>query len=91
MGHIIFLLGMLSLVLHIECTEIAVVQSLSHVQLSVIPGTAVHQAALSMALPRQEYQSGLLRPPPRDVPDPGTELEYPALTGRFLTTEQSEY
>ena len=62
MGHIIFLLGMLSLVLHIECTEIAVVQSLSHVQLSVILGTAVHKAALSMALPRQEYQEWVATP-----------------------------
>ena len=26
-------------------------------------------------------------PSPRDLPDPGIELAYPALAGRFLTTE----
>ena len=55
------------------------------------PWTAAHQAPLSMGFPRQEYESGLLCPPPGDVPDPGIELESPALTGRFFITEQPEY
>ena len=32
-----------------------------------------HQAPVSMGFPRQEYQSGLPFPPPRDLPDPGIE------------------
>ena len=42
-----------------------------------------------MGFSRQEYWSGLLWPPPGDLPDPGiepTSLESPALAGRFLTT-----
>ena len=38
---------------------------------------------------RKEYWSGLLFPPPGDLPDPGIELafpESPALAGGFLTT-----
>ena len=34
---------------------------------------AVHQAPLSMGFSRQEYWSGLLFPPPGDLPDPGME------------------
>ena len=48
------------------------------------------QASLSMGFPKQEYWSGLIFPPPRDLPDPGTELTSPmssALAGRFLITE----
>ena len=46
------------------------------------------QAPLSMGFSRQEYCSGLLCPPPRDLPDPGIEpmsLIFPALTGRLFT------
>ena len=42
-----------------------------------------------MGLSRQEYWSGLPRPPPRDLPDPGIKaasLSSPALAGRFFTT-----
>ena len=35
-----------------------------------------HQAPLSMGFSRQEYWSGLLCPPPGDLPDPGIELEF---------------
>ena len=35
------------------------------------PWTVVHQAPLSMGFPRQEYWSGLLCPPPGDLPNPG--------------------
>ena len=40
---------------------------------------------------RQEYWSGLLYPPPGDLPDPGIKpvsLMSPALAGEFFTTEQ---
>ena len=61
----------------------------SHVQLFVIPWTEACQAPLSMGFSRQEYWSGLLCPPPGDLPDPGIEpisLMSPALAGRFFTT-----
>ena len=51
--------------------------------------TVAHQAPLSMGFSRQEYWSGLLCPPPGDLPDPGiesTSLMFPALSGRFFTT-----
>ena len=40
--------------------------------------TAVHQAPLSMGFSRKEYWSGLPRPPPGDLPDPGIEPMSPA-------------
>ena len=40
-----------------------------------------------MGFSRQEYWSGLLCPPPGNLPDPGIESESPALAGRFFTTE----
>ena len=46
-------------------------------------------APLSTGFPRQEYWSGLPFPPPRDLPDPGTEPRSPAppaLAGRSFTT-----
>ena len=36
---------------------------------SVAPWTVAHQAHLSMGFSRQEYWSGLPRPPPGDLPD----------------------
>ena len=51
--------------------------------------TVARQAPLSMGFSRQEYWSGLLCPPPGDLPDPGTEptsLTSPALAGRYFTT-----
>ena len=50
----------------------------------VTPWTVAHQAPLSMRLPRQEYWSTLLFPPPRNIPDPGIKAMSPALTGRFF-------
>ena len=51
-------------------------------------------APLSMGFSRQEYWSGLPRPPPGDPPDPGIKplyLRYPALAGGHLgsPTKQS--
>ena len=47
------------------------------------------QASVAMRFSRQEYWSGLLCPPPGDLPDPGikpTSLMPPALAGGFFTT-----
>ena len=38
-----------------------------------------------MGFSRQEYWSGLLCPPPGDLPDPGIQPTLPALAGRFFT------
>ena len=62
----------------------------SHVQLSVTPWTAAHQAPLSMELYRQKYGSGLPFPTPGDLPDPGIEppsLMSLVLAGGVFTTE----
>ena len=51
--------------------------------------TIAHQIPWSMGFSRQEYWSGLLCPPPGDLPDPGIELASltsPALVGGFFTT-----
>ena len=40
-----------------------------------------------MGLPRQEYQSELPFPSPGHLPDPWIEPVFPALAGRFFTTE----
>ena len=49
----------------------------SHAQHFVTLWTVAHQAPLSMGFSRQEYWSGLLCPPPGDLPDPGMELGSP--------------
>ena len=51
--------------------------------------TVALQVPLSMGFSRQEYWSGLLCPPPGDLPDPGIEpasLLSPALAGGFFIT-----
>ena len=40
-----------------------------------------------MGFSRQEDWSGVPFPSPGDLPDPGIELESPALAGGFFTTE----
>ena len=47
--------------------------SLSRIWLLVTPWTVARQASLAMGLPRQEFWSGLLFPPPEDLIDPGLE------------------
>ena len=47
--------------------------SLNRAWLSVIPRTVARQAPLSMGFSREAYWSGLLCPPPGDLPDPGIE------------------
>ena len=65
-------------------------QSLSCVQLFVIPWTVAHQAPLFMGVSRPDYWSVLPFFSLGDLPDPGVELmslASPALVGGFLTTE----
>ena len=40
-----------------------------------------------MGFSRQEYWSGLIFPPPGDLPDPEIKPTSPALVGGFFTTE----
>ena len=51
------------------------------------PMNVARHAPLSMGFLRQEHWSGLPFPPPRDLPDPGTEPVSPELAGGFFTTE----
>ena len=66
-----------------------VLRCFSRVRLFVTPWTIVHQDPLSMGFSRQEYWSGLLCPPPGDLPHPGIEpmsLMPSALAGGSFTT-----
>ena len=61
----------------------------SHVWLFAAPWTVASQVPLSMGFSTQEYWSGLPRPSPGELPDPGIEpmsLMSPALAGGFFTT-----
>ena len=61
---------------------------LSCVQLCETLWTIARQAPLSMGFSRQEYWSGLLCPPPGDLPNPRIELASlmsPILAGGFFT------
>ena len=51
------------------------------------PWTVARQAPLSMGFFRQEYWSGWPFSSSGDLPDPGTELTFPALVGELFTTE----
>ena len=66
----------------------AVLIHFSHVQFFATLWTVACQASLSMGCSRQEYWSGLPRPPPGDVPHPGIEPtapESPALQADSLS------
>ena len=52
-----------------------------------VPWTITCQVSLSLKFSRQEYWSGLPFPPPGDLPNPGIELAFPTLAGKFFTTE----
>ena len=59
---------------------------------SVTLWTVAHQAPLPTAFSRQGYWSGLLCPPPGDLPNPGSEpmsLMSPASAGGFFTTSDT--
>ena len=53
----------------------------------VTPWTSAHQAPLSMGFPMQEYWSGLLFPPPGDLPHPGVKFGSAAMAGGFFTSD----
>ena len=55
---------------------------LSRVRLFATPWTVAHRASLSMGFSRQDYQSGLLCPPPGDLPEPGTKPLSPVTPAR---------
>ena len=66
-----------------------VLSRFGRVRLFGTPWTVAHQVPQSMGFSRQGYWSGLPRPPPWDLPDPGVEsmcLLSPALAGMFFTT-----
>ena len=58
----------------------------SHVQLFETLWTVAHQAPLSVGFSRQEYQSGLLCPPPGDISKPGVKptCAYVSSIGRQI-------
>ena len=56
---------------------LTVLSCFSHVQLFATLWTVSHQAPLSIGFFRQEYWSGLLYPPPGDLPNPGIEPTAP--------------
>ena len=61
-------------------------QSLSYVQLFVIPWTAAHHIPLSMRFSMQKYWNGLPFLSPGVLPNPGIKAVYPALAGGFFKT-----
>ena len=60
---------------------------LSHARLFATPGTAAHEAPLSMEFSRQEYWSRLPFSSPGDLPDAGIEPRAPALQVSSLPSE----
>ena len=69
---------------HVEFTGMLM---LSRVPFFVTPWIVAHQASLSLGFPGQEYWSGLLFPPPGDLPDSGiglVSLVSPALQADSL-------
>ena len=66
-------------VLSDHSAEKGAVKSLNRVQLFATPWTVAHQAPPSKGFSRQQYWSGLPFPSPGTLPDPGIELQSPAL------------
>ena len=67
---------------------VCVLSHFIHVQLCATLWTLSCQAPLSVGFSEARILDGLPCPPPRDLPNPGTEpvsLIYPALAGRFFT------
>ena len=69
------------------CLHTSMLSCLSCIRLLATVWAVVGQAPLSMGFSREEYWSGLLCPPPGDLPDPGIEPvapEAPALPADYL-------
>ena len=73
--------------IHLTTLRACMLRHSSHVQLFATPWAGARQTPLSLGFCRQEYWSGLPFPSLRDLPDPGIEPMYPAMAGRFFTTE----
>ena len=69
------------------CVYACMLRCFSPVWLLVTLWSVAHQAPLSMGFPRQNKWSSLLFPSPGHLPDPRLEPSFPALAGRFFTTE----
>ena len=70
--------------------HVCVLSRFSRVQLSATLWTMACQAPLSIGFSRQEYWSGLSRPPSGHLPDPGIKPAYlrsPALAADSLPLE----
>ena len=75
------------------CMHACLLSRFSPVQLFATLWTAARQAPLSMGFSRQEHWSGLPRPSPEDLTNPGiqpTSLMSPASAGRIFTTSATE-
>ena len=59
-------------------TGCIVLSHFSHVRLSAVQWSVVHEASLSVGFSRQEYWSGLPCLPPGDLLHPGIKPWYPA-------------
>ena len=68
---------------HVLCCA----SSLSPIWLLATPWIVAGQTPLSMGFSRQEYRSGLLCPPPGDLPNPGIERRSVALQAGSLPFE----
>ena len=62
----------------------------SQVQFFATLQTVARQAPLSMGFSRQGYWSGLLCPPPGDIPNPGTEPWFPRAPALLADSSPSE-
>ena len=71
----------------IDTDMLRLLSHFSCVRLCVTLWTVARWTPLSMEFSRQEYWSGLPRPPPRDLPNPGIKPGPPALAGRFFIPE----
>ena len=67
--------------------DFVVASLLSQARLFATPWTVARQAPVSMGFSRPEYWSGLLGPPPGDLPNPGIQPGSPALQAGSLPSE----
>ena len=71
------------------CVSACMLNCFRHVWLCATLWTAACQVPWAMGFARQEYWSSLPRPPPQELPKPGSNPHVfllPALAGRFFTT-----